>query len=285
MVDDGSSDQSSAICDEYAQKHNNVFCFHQENKGVSAARNLGIREAKGRYIAFVDADDWVEKDYLQLLLENMTVHGLAACKFVENNGQPVHTENRQFLSLEETQYSIFAADGMQGFPWGKLFDRSILIDNEVFFAEDIGICEDVLFCIQYSKYITGNVCLTERTPYHYRKMNIGSTNKRYQKGVQLHDSQICEFVAIERCKKYLVNDSRVLSSWKARKVKGAVTDLRAMTASEGDYGKKYKERLDFVRENVLSYCMNSVGAYSAKLSVILCSISPKIELEAWKIIQ
>lgn len=80
LVDDGSWNQSSAICGEYALKHNNVFCLHQENKGVSAARNLEIREARGKYIAFVDADDWIEKGYPQILLENMTVHGLTACK-------------------------------------------------------------------------------------------------------------------------------------------------------------------------------------------------------------
>ena len=64
LVDDGSSDGSEKICDEYSKNNLNVISLHQKNKGVSAARNLGIEMASGDYIVFVDSDDWVESDYL-----------------------------------------------------------------------------------------------------------------------------------------------------------------------------------------------------------------------------
>ena len=60
LIDDGSTDGSGAICDEYARKDSRIRVFHKENGGVSSARNLGLYNAKGKYIAFIDADDWVE---------------------------------------------------------------------------------------------------------------------------------------------------------------------------------------------------------------------------------
>ena len=77
LVDDGSSDGSEKICDEYSKNNLNVISLHQKNKGVSAARNLGIEMASGDYIVFVDSDDWVESDYLEILLRNMTQIGRA----------------------------------------------------------------------------------------------------------------------------------------------------------------------------------------------------------------
>ena len=60
LVDDGSKDKSGAICDEYARKDSGVRVFHKENGGVSSARNLGLDNVRGEWIAFVDSDDWVD---------------------------------------------------------------------------------------------------------------------------------------------------------------------------------------------------------------------------------
>lgn len=67
LVDDGSKDRSGQICDEFAQRDNRVCVIHQENAGAGAARNAGIEIAKGEYIIFVDSDDMIEPDYMELL--------------------------------------------------------------------------------------------------------------------------------------------------------------------------------------------------------------------------
>ena len=67
LVDDGSSDDSGKICDEFAQKDSRVKVIHKSNEGVSVARNTGISVAQGEYIGFVDSDDWIEKDMYQNL--------------------------------------------------------------------------------------------------------------------------------------------------------------------------------------------------------------------------
>ena len=71
LVDDGSPDNSGAICDEYADKDSHVRVFHKPNGGVSSARNLGLMEAKGQYIGFVDADDYIDKTMYEVLLDNL----------------------------------------------------------------------------------------------------------------------------------------------------------------------------------------------------------------------
>ena len=70
-VDDGSTDQSSKICDAYQEKYTNVKVIHQKNKGVAAARNVGLRHAKGEYIAWVDSDDYVSFDWFRTIKDNL----------------------------------------------------------------------------------------------------------------------------------------------------------------------------------------------------------------------
>ena len=69
LIDDGSPDRSGEICDEYAKKDSRVRVFHEKNQGVSVARNKGLEQVRGECIAFVDADDYVERDYLMHLLQ------------------------------------------------------------------------------------------------------------------------------------------------------------------------------------------------------------------------
>lgn len=71
LIDDGTKDNSAIMCDEYAKKYNNVKAFHKKNGGLSDARNYGIEKATGKYIAFVDSDDFVNKDYCKILYNNL----------------------------------------------------------------------------------------------------------------------------------------------------------------------------------------------------------------------
>jgi len=71
LVDDGSTDDSGRLCDVWAARDNRVMALHTANAGVSAARNRGLREARGDYVCFVDSDDWVDPQLLQVLLEGM----------------------------------------------------------------------------------------------------------------------------------------------------------------------------------------------------------------------
>lgn len=81
LIDDGSPDRCGEICEEYARTDSRIRFFHTENKGLSAARNLGLQKAKGEYVGFVDSDDWIEPDMYEILLRRLEESGtnISAC--------------------------------------------------------------------------------------------------------------------------------------------------------------------------------------------------------------
>ena len=87
LIDDGSKDSSGAICDEYAAKDARVRVFHKENGGVSSARNVGLDHARGEWITFVDADDWISMDWLKEMMTHSDSDLVIADFVVEGEGQ------------------------------------------------------------------------------------------------------------------------------------------------------------------------------------------------------
>lgn len=90
LIDDGSTDKSASICDEYVKLDTRIKVVHKKNEGVSTARNLGIKLAKGKYITFIDSDDWIEKDFLEIIVsekEKMNVPILVTGFVVEYNNK------------------------------------------------------------------------------------------------------------------------------------------------------------------------------------------------------
>ena len=131
MVDDGSTDGSSQICDVYAEKDKRVHVIHQQNQGASIARQNGLRNAKGEYVTFIDSDDWVAKDYVSKLYDfivecHITVSACGVQRVKENeNINFQRTEHQSFLlSFEELMPRFFKYE-FWGFP-GKLYKKSVL---------------------------------------------------------------------------------------------------------------------------------------------------------------
>ena len=137
IVDDGSTDRSGQICDEYKDKDSRVYVVHQENRGVSAARNAGIDMAKGEYIAFVDSDDVIHNQMLELLFFALTKYSVDISVCTSNS-----IKDRK--SCSEKHYAQFNSERLTAeellvrhewdynYAWGKLyskklFDRRLLL--------------------------------------------------------------------------------------------------------------------------------------------------------------
>lgn len=133
LVDDGSPDNCPAMCDAWAQKDTRIKVIHKKNGGLSDARNAGMEVSTGDYIAFVDSDDWVHRDYIIFLYRAIQEHDaeLAAC-----NVKVVYEEGSQ--STEQVQYKAFPANaeqaletlihgtGFRAVAWNKLYSRELL---------------------------------------------------------------------------------------------------------------------------------------------------------------
>lgn len=157
LIDDGSNDSSAFICDEYVNRDYRFKVIHKENKGVSNARNVGIENSIGKYIVFIDSDDWIAPDYLNVLYTTMQEANcdLAYCSFKrvkEFNPSIKNTENA-LNSKEKIAYSIYDDNfwfgSRRGVLWAAIYYREKV--GELRFDETISIGEDKLFLLEYAK--------------------------------------------------------------------------------------------------------------------------------------
>lgn len=171
LINDGSKDNSGVICDEYAAKDERIRVFHKENGGVSSARNLGLDNAKGIWISYVDSDDWVAKDYLK----NLVGHAKIGIDLVISFPTYIYTDGSSskpnYLSklVDEHNFEkIFVEHSMHQntSPWSKLFRREIIESANIRFCEDMHIGEDLLFLYTYM-LSTAKIYISSDTDYFY----------------------------------------------------------------------------------------------------------------------
>lgn len=165
LINDGSTDQSATLCNNLKEQHpQHIKVYHQPNGGASQARNFGIKEAKGEYICFVDADDTVSDDYLQLINQyaheaDITFWGFY--RYDVTTGKTVYLVpegirisgnitdiEREILHLLKNSKANFF-----GFTWSKVFRRDIIINNNIRFNENLNIKEDEVFTLDYCQHI------------------------------------------------------------------------------------------------------------------------------------
>lgn len=173
MVDDGSTDLSGKICDEYARCDSRVVVIHKENGGLADARNVGLAAACGDYIGFVDSDDWIEKDMYERLYNICEETGadLALARFCEerktNISKEMFTDKMEILdSIDLLKISIMGDQQylITDSVWDRLYKKSLL--DGIFFLK--GKCyEDILFTLKVFLKVQRAVYLDSKV-YHYR---------------------------------------------------------------------------------------------------------------------
>lgn len=174
LVDDGSSDGSERICDEWRKRDKRFHVIHQENRGVSMARNKGVECAKGEYIAFIDSDDWVDKEYLADMISEVEKGELVLCGLMrQENGRIVNMvcpDNQMILMSEtksEKRIAKLIEQSLLFGPCVKLYKRSLIKSNHIRFPDNCSYGEDLQFNFQYLKYVNTIVCVN-KSHYHYR---------------------------------------------------------------------------------------------------------------------
>lgn len=155
LVDDGSTDGSGAMCDGYEKKHENIRVIHKPNGGLSSARNAGIDNAQGEYIIFPDPDDWVEKEYLQTLIQLHKKYqsDIEICGHyvVEGDKKKAHNPcaKEQLLGKDEAIRILMLPTGFCGFAPNKLYHMDIIKENKLYFDIELGMAQDLHFAFRY----------------------------------------------------------------------------------------------------------------------------------------
>lgn len=190
LVNDGSTDASEKICKRYCEKDSRILYLKQKNAGVSAARNNGIYHAEGEWITFLDADDMLSPDALEVLkIADANCDMIVASYTREKNNFSLSKEY-EFLTREELQRSILnfcafrkkrkdvvAIDGYNRWScWGRFYRRENIQKNNILFPEGVKLSEDLLFCMKYSQR-TKNIITNNSKIYFYRKNNESVTQR------------------------------------------------------------------------------------------------------------
>ena len=174
LIDDGSMDETKSVCWKVIKDDFRFKYFYQENSGVSAARNKGIRIAKGEYITVLDADDYIDKNYLKVLREYIEKYNtdIAICDVVVLNKEleiKRFTHQNEVCNREEALNLLLERKTVNSGPCAKLFKKEILQNNTF---PSLKAYEDILF-VKEALNKCKKVVLTNQTAYYYVQNNAG----------------------------------------------------------------------------------------------------------------
>lgn len=196
LIDDGSTDSSGEICNNFCRSNHKVRVFHTENEGVSNARNIGLKEARGDLLAFVDSDDWVDADYIETLANGIEKYeaDIYVCSYYDET-----REKSVALSFLQERHCIFEAEKRYellndmmlwryhicnpasvtdiGVPWGKIYRKEYLKQYAILFPYGVKRMQDTIFNL-YAFYQAGRIVCDDIPKYHYRR-NVNSSVYRF----------------------------------------------------------------------------------------------------------
>lgn len=195
VINDGSSDRTGKICLEYVEKYRNVRYFFKDNGGVSSARNLGLDKAEGKYVLFVDSDDFVEKDYFYILDETLiadpdfSIFGKTVYNGITFVLQPIENCSA-FSCIEATQ---ILSKGLErqllNSPVSKVFKRNLIEENKLRFDERLLIGEDKVFVVQYIMHAS-TVIMVNKPIYVVSIENNESLSRKKRE-------DLCSYILLE----------------------------------------------------------------------------------------
>lgn len=190
VIDDGSTDRTGEILDRLKKEQIGLKVYHIPNGGVSHARNYGINHAKGELLFFLDSDDCIEKDCLKELVDSFekSKADLIAAEIVDEGGTSLAAKN-----WFKTKGSFFA-DSINsmgtnmmyirmGSAVGKLYKKSIILDNNIYFDNEIALAEDLIFVHKYILFCH-SIEKNNKAMYVVRNVNENSLSKRYVRNIE-----------------------------------------------------------------------------------------------------
>jgi glycosyltransferase involved in cell wall biosynthesis len=252
LVTDGSQDNSGAICDSYAAKYEFIHVIHKRNSGVSQARNTGIEIACGKYLIFVDSDDWVSDNFceraIQILVNDEYDLLLMKHNIYSNNCFfSVRVNLNNISSLQDiTNYfdDLFDA-GILNSPCSKCYKRACIYSR---FDSNISVGEDLLFNLEFLKACESILCIDE-VVYHYRieKSSSSLTNKYRPNGLFEVDNlynktlKACTDIWKDIC----------LGAVERRYINDVLTNIEKILLLSKEGGREYERIYQFWAENKL----------------------------------
>lgn len=203
LIDDGSTDLSGKICGEYAAKDSRIICIHKDNGGQASARNVGLKEAKGNYIAFLDSDDWLSESFLQVCLNEMLDNDADIVTanyymfFDKNNCKPIFNVNKkhEVCNNPQAMKRLLDNNGTSSSVCARLYKSEII--------KDIRFQEGMLFedaAISYRIFLNADKVVFLSEPLMFYFQREGSTMSRRDKKIRLDEIRAAHerYVAVRK---------------------------------------------------------------------------------------
>lgn len=186
LINDGSPDSSKEICEKYRQIDSRIVLINKKNGGLSSARNAGLKNATGEIIVCVDSDDWINKDMIRVMYQNLEKYNadLSVCNFEIKDASgksdiKKFTEQIEILNKEQAMQYAILPEKFYGFAWNKMYRKSILKD--MLYDESIRKGEDSPFTCQYisrcEKIVYQDIPL-----YYYRQDTVSISRSKFNEG-------------------------------------------------------------------------------------------------------
>lgn len=206
LIDDGSTDNSGKICDDYSTKDTRIRVFHKKNGGVSSARNVGLDNVQGEWVAFVDSDDTLDVNFLQYsLIDIPDFVDIVFLSWVKKeNGKIVFKKVLPDVVYDHSNLHKAFSDTdivSMGVPWGRIYKMDAILKYNLRFDINLPISEDRLFFYEYIIHSRG-ILLRSHIGYSFRVTNQGLSSKK-------HSGELCKIrisklnVAVDKIKKEL----------------------------------------------------------------------------------
>ncbi len=271
LIDDGSTDKSGKICDEYAENDVRIHVIHQKNQGLSCARNAGINVAKGKYITFIDSDDMIACDYLKRLLDTIRKHNadISVCQavdFINEKNLVNHNKTEEIeevLDSETACIRIYNGDkSISVIACGKLF--KIELFKELRFPE--GRLHEDQAIIPLVFYKAEQIVVINCNLYYYRVRMESITRRRFS--IKRYD----DLWAIEKCIDFfkIHNEHQILEA--ALKNRELLIAVYAIYAKRDCVKVPYKYKIRI--RSALRYLHNNVS--NEKYEYYLAQVYPQL---------
>lgn len=286
LVNDGSTDNSLSICEQYKLKDDRIRLFNKENGGVSSARNIGIQQSRGEFIGFVDSDDWIEPQmfssmYTKAKLENADV---ILCNYYMNSNDKVFdipsdmikkgistADIKKYLISNMISNMSLNSNGntILGSAWRLLISKRLLINNTIQFEEQINFMEDLLFVINVL-LVCERVRIDNGYYYHYVQRTNSAVNQ--YRPDYLEESQLVFNKLLETFKKngiFNEFESRMKNRYINMKLLSISNEVKNATLK--NIGQIFSKINKIVRDEEINKILKNVNTkgYTIRKKIVL----------------
>lgn len=266
IVNDGSTDKTKKVIEQFTEKDTRICCIEKKNGGVSSARNIGISNAHGDYVMFIDSDDEIKQDLVEKLYEtsigyDMTIAGIELHQDLKTSSIGIDG----VFSIKEivNKYGKDIPSILINGPCGKLYRTNIIIENNILFDESFSLGEDTLFVFQYLKYCN-QVRFIGDDSYIYYQMGNTSLMTKFRKDGYYNAKKVYGILTNIVSK---INDGEIPKNYKKVYKNVLMVYIRKLIYNRKLIEKEYIKNIikDYIEDSIVRNTIDSTDNWMQKL--------------------